>query len=461
MWRAPRNCGRESLPAEVSCGPRFTEGARYWLQWAGMPPKVYTESNGTNDYTDDYKCRALWVNYLAGGSPMLPDSAGLNIPVDMALAFHTDAGTTDDGSVVGTLGIYSTDSGNLLGDGRTRLDARDLTETVIDQVVADVRALHNPGWTSRGVRDRKYYEIRETKVPAMIIETLSHQNFDDMKFALDPAFRFDVARAVYKGALRFLARRYNTRYTVQPLPPSTFAIRDKGQGRYALSWTPTPDPLEPSAFSKNYIVQQRTDNGAFRDVAVVSEPHYETTITDNRIHSFRIVATNDGGMSFPPRCSHSATWAQGKRQSTSSTDSPASRHPTHSAPQSSRDSTTTPMAACPMYATSSPPVRSTTSAPPRRTSATRPRDSVPRAAILKKIITAGNTRDFAYLHGLSIKAAGYGFVSESVAAFASEPTLNPIGAAGKPKVVDLILGKQKEIAPWQRLSRHTVQELSP
>ena len=108
-----------------------------------------------------------------------------------------------------------------------------------------------------------------------------------------------VARAVYKGVLRFLARRYNTRYTVQPLPPSTFAIRDEGQGRYVLSWTPTPDPLEPSAFSKNYIVQQRTDNGAFRDVAVVSEPHYETTITDNRIHSFRIVATNDGGKSFP------------------------------------------------------------------------------------------------------------------------------------------------------------------
>ncbi len=87
-----------------------------------MPRKVYSESNGEDDYTDDYKSRALWVNYLAGGSPMLPDSVGLKIPVDMALAFHTDAGTTEDGSVVGTLGIYSTDSGNLLGDGRSRVD---------------------------------------------------------------------------------------------------------------------------------------------------------------------------------------------------------------------------------------------------------------------------------------------------------------------------------------------------
>lgn len=37
--------------------PRFTEAARYWLQWAGFPEKVYSPSQGKNDYTDDYKCR--------------------------------------------------------------------------------------------------------------------------------------------------------------------------------------------------------------------------------------------------------------------------------------------------------------------------------------------------------------------------------------------------------------------
>ncbi|MDE6528754.1 MAG: xanthan lyase, partial [Muribaculaceae bacterium] len=72
--RSPK--GEPDLVPVTSDAPRFTEGARYWLQWAGMPQKVYSESNGENDYTDDYKSRALWVNYLAGGSPMLPDSAG-------------------------------------------------------------------------------------------------------------------------------------------------------------------------------------------------------------------------------------------------------------------------------------------------------------------------------------------------------------------------------------------------
>ena len=55
-------------PYEISGYPRFCEAARYWLQWAGIPDSVYSDSQGKNDYTDDYKCRGIWVNYLAGGS---------------------------------------------------------------------------------------------------------------------------------------------------------------------------------------------------------------------------------------------------------------------------------------------------------------------------------------------------------------------------------------------------------
>ncbi len=91
---------------EVSGYPRFCEAARYWLQWAGIPDSVYSESNGKNDYTDDYKCRGIWVNYLSGGSAVNPTEKGLNIPVNMAFAFHSDAGTTLNDSIIGTLGIY-------------------------------------------------------------------------------------------------------------------------------------------------------------------------------------------------------------------------------------------------------------------------------------------------------------------------------------------------------------------
>ena len=107
------NDGEVKLPSikseyAVSGYPRFTEGARYWLQWAGMPDSVYSPSKGANDYTDDYRCRGVWVNYLAGGSDVLPNYKGLNIPVDMSFAFHSDAGTTMNDSIIGTLGIYFT-----------------------------------------------------------------------------------------------------------------------------------------------------------------------------------------------------------------------------------------------------------------------------------------------------------------------------------------------------------------
>ena len=85
--------------------PRFCEASRYWLQWAGVPDYVYSDSKGENDYTDDYKSRGIWVNYLAGGSEVNPNEEGLNIPVNMAFAFHTDAGTTLNDSIIGTLGI--------------------------------------------------------------------------------------------------------------------------------------------------------------------------------------------------------------------------------------------------------------------------------------------------------------------------------------------------------------------
>ncbi len=60
------------------------------MQWAGVPDSVYNRTEGKNDYTDDYASRGAWVNWLAGGSPVLPKDEGLNIPVDMAFAFHTD-----------------------------------------------------------------------------------------------------------------------------------------------------------------------------------------------------------------------------------------------------------------------------------------------------------------------------------------------------------------------------------
>ncbi|MEG0253281.1 MAG: xanthan lyase, partial [Muribaculaceae bacterium] len=150
---------------QLSNYPRFTEGARYWLQWAGVPDSIYSPSENVNDYTDDYKCRGTWVNYLAGGSKVLPKHKGLNIPVDLSFAFHTDAGTTRNDSIIGTLGIYYSNNNGKYADGTPRIQSRKLTDLIMTNIVSDVRKQYEPNWMRRGMWDKSYYEARVPEVP--------------------------------------------------------------------------------------------------------------------------------------------------------------------------------------------------------------------------------------------------------------------------------------------------------
>ncbi len=289
---------------KLSGKPRYLEGARYYLQYAGMPDTlVYTPNKNRNDYNDDYMSRGAWVNYLAG--PAEPgagtgEASGLGIPIDLALAFHTDAGVTPDDSIIGTLGIYSTAAGGgKFPDGTSRMASRDLTDMIQTQIVGDVKVLFNPQWTRRGLWDRSYSEARTPAVPAMLLELLSHQNQGDQRYGLDPRFRFHVSRAVYKGILRYLSSDRARDYTVQPLPVTDLAIIPLESRSVKISWAPVQDPLEPSAQPAGYRIYTRTGDNGFDngfDVtetsAVVELPHYDT------VYSFRVTAFNDGGESF-------------------------------------------------------------------------------------------------------------------------------------------------------------------
>lgn len=287
-------------PYETSGYPRYTEAARYWLQWAGVPDSIYSESKGRNDYTDDYKCRGLWVNYLAGGSAVNPKQKGLNIPVDLAFAFHTDAGTTMNDSIIGTLGIYFTNTETeKYPNGVSRNVARELTDRVNSFIVRDIRQLHEPNWTRRGMWDRSYFEARSPNVPTMLLELLSHQNFADMRYGLDPRFRFTVSRAIYKGILQFIASQNYMNYVVQPLPVDNMSLRFTGGNEVELSWKPVADPLEPTANAEQYIVYQRIGDSDFDNGTLVQSANFKTTVPGDKIVSFKVTALNKGGESFP------------------------------------------------------------------------------------------------------------------------------------------------------------------
>ena len=115
-------------------------------------------------------------------------------------------------------------------------------DMVQSQIVSDLRAKHDSLWTRRSIWDRAYRESRTPSSPAMLLELLSHQNFADMKYGLDPTFRFDVSRAVYKGMLKYLSNRYGQEYVVQPLPVDHIAADFETGNRVVLSWKAVDDP---------------------------------------------------------------------------------------------------------------------------------------------------------------------------------------------------------------------------
>ncbi len=282
--------------------PKFLEGARYSLQAYGFPQDVFNPKEDTDDYKDDYISKGLWVNALKNE---------FNIPIDMALAIHTDAGVRQCDSIVGTLAIYKevSDNSAYYSDGTPRRTARELADIIQTTMVEDIRAIYRDNWQRRGLWDRSYMEARTPDVPTALIEMFSHQNANDMECGLDPKFRFIVARAIYKGVLRYLSYVYDTPYTVQPIPVRNIAaeiIKESGKkANVLLTWSPSHDSLEPSAEPTSYLVQTRIVDPASSHITefdagiAVMDSSYTATIETGKIYSFRIIALNEGGASFP------------------------------------------------------------------------------------------------------------------------------------------------------------------
>jgi len=282
---------------------RVWESASEWLRYAGAPNSVSAMSEGENTYRDDITCRPHWVNWLAGGTSVAPRTEGLNIPVDIAFGLHTDAGTNLE-RTIGTLSIYSSTgyngkdiSSKKFPNGRRRNISRQLAQTVQSQIVRDIRNTCEPTWRDRGLKDSRYYEATYEFVPSLLVELLSHQNYNDMRYALDPRFKFVACRAIYKGLLRYL--RGNDAI-VQPLPVNSFsAVLKPNSDTVQLSWLPTPDSLELSAMPTSYIVYSRLGRGGWDYGRVVDSAYYEMVVPRDTVVSFKVVALNDGGLSFP------------------------------------------------------------------------------------------------------------------------------------------------------------------
>ena len=274
--------GLDQQEPGISGMPRWTEGARYWMMNEGVDSTLWDLYEG-NEYKDDMKCRAMWIN-------------AQETPIDLCLAFHTDGNDSgNDSTIIGTLVIYTAkddDGQYVLRDGRNREKTnRNVADWIQTQVTEDLKHIA-PEWTRRQLKEANYCETRVPVVPSVILELLSHKNMADMRYGLDPKFRFTAARAVYKGVLRYLNGRDAT---VQPLPVQELGIGTDG----VLRWKAVTDSIEPSATPSYYMVYIQANDGEWNVQQVENSTELQLELTPGIRYNYYVVAGNDGGLSFP------------------------------------------------------------------------------------------------------------------------------------------------------------------
>ena len=274
--------GLDQQEPGISGMPRWTEGARYWMMNEDVDSTLW-DLYGGNEYKDDMKCRAMWIN-------------AQETPIDLCLAFHTDGNDSgNDSTIIGTLVIYTAkdDDGHfVLRDGRNREKTnRNLADWIQTQITEDLKYIA-PEWTRRQLKEANYCETRVPVVPSIILELLSHKNMADMRYGLDPNFRFAAARAVYKGVLRYLNGRDAT---VQPLPVQELGIGTDG----ILRWKTPLDSLEQSATPTYYMVYVQANDGEWDVQQVENASELQLELTPGIRYNYYVVAGNEGGLSFP------------------------------------------------------------------------------------------------------------------------------------------------------------------
>ena len=432
--------GNMARNGQTSGLPRWMEAARYNAQWSGMPSEIYRRTDRENDYADDLNTRSHMINYLSGGSVYNPTDKGLGVPLELSLAFHSDAGFSKEDEWIGTLGVYTTNfNDGKLNSGVSRHASRDLTDMVLTGLQNDISKRYGAIWPRRGMWNRNYSETRLPAVPSMILEILSHQNFADMRMGHEHDFKFTVARSVYKSILRYNAMMHDADYVVQPLPVTRFAIEEASKNSFRLTWQGVIDPQEPSARPDAYIVYTRLGHGGWDNGTLVKGNSYHFEAEEGLVYSFKITALNKGGESFPSEIL-SAYRAKNSKGTVlivnafDRTSGPESFNtPTHQGFAMHQDPGM-PYLHTPAYCGAQ--IGFDKAGIGKETT-----DGLGYSGNeLEGTLMAGNTFDYPFIHGKAIQAAGnHSFVSCS-----DEAIENGFVSMNEYPIVDLIMGAEKE-----------------
>lgn len=147
---------------------------------------------------------------LAGGDrPFTTTTADLKartdvaneVGVDLFISIHNNALSSPEGSGTETFHYYYSSAAS-----------RRLAHAIQDQLVATL------GLPNRGVKQQNFYVLRNTGMPAVLVEGAFLTNAGDLAILADPASRQRIATAIGRGVRNFTAGGIPTEEAV--LPPT-------------------------------------------------------------------------------------------------------------------------------------------------------------------------------------------------------------------------------------------------
>jgi hypothetical protein len=271
--------------------PRWEEAARYWAKYQGAPPSVYdpfqcSTFSACGDAIDDVTARPRYAEW---------EREPFDDPV--YFSFHTNA---YNGTLRGTESyVYDNSDPNY----QRTPGSLELQNAVHTQVIQDLRAAWDPNWIDRGKKQANLGELRLlSTMPGVLMEVAFHDNPQDAAALKDPRFAQIVARAIYKGIVRYYAQRDGRAPVFLPKPPQAPVARQTGPGQVTLSWQPSPSDggvlLGHPATA--YKVYTSTDGFAWSDGVLVNGTTWTLSgLPEGRTVFFRVTGVNAGGESFP------------------------------------------------------------------------------------------------------------------------------------------------------------------
>lgn len=268
----------------VSGRPRWEEGARTYVQYAGAPSSVW--ENGDVFARSRF---AAWAN-----DEGVDDSVYVSV--------HTNA--PDPGRGTASF-VYGPCLFCALEDATATTGSVELMSFIHDEVVSDIRNAWDDSWTDRGKYSASFGELNPThnpEMPASWIEVAFHATQADAEQLAEPRFRQLTARAIYQGIVKYFADRDEEAVHLLPEPPLAVGVRGTGSGEITVSWDASPtdadDVLGDAADS--YVVYLSPDGKSFdggRPAAGTSL--VVTDLTSGELLFVRVAGVNAGGESLP------------------------------------------------------------------------------------------------------------------------------------------------------------------